>query len=93
MPKQRCLQFDTLDDRRELHHLLERLQPRHRLRFLAWACRQVTLPSSGIHPVVSRRSTGLAMEVYYDLWYLAIQHNLDLDAATSRLVEMVRQRG
>jgi len=41
-PKQ-MIQFDNLDDRRELHRLLLRLPPRRKLEFLRWACQQASL--------------------------------------------------
>ena len=37
---------DTLDDRREVWHLLHRLPPRGRYRFLAWACTRVDSATS-----------------------------------------------
>lgn len=92
MSKPRYLIYDTVDDRREVQRLLERLSVRQRITFLAWCCQQVTIPG-GTHPEVSRaRTKGTAVEVYRDLWYLAGQYDLDIDAATEKLVEMVRQK-
>lgn len=93
MSKPRYLIYDTVDDRREVQRLLERLPVSHRIAFLAWCCRQVTIPNGGTHPEVSlTRTKGTAVEVYRDLWYLAGQYDLDIDAATEKLVEMVRQK-
>jgi hypothetical protein len=87
------LNLDNLDDRREVHQLLERLSPAARVEFLAWACRQCTLPNSRIHPQVSRRTVGTALEVYFDLWILAVDYHLDMQAVVNELAERVRTGG
>lgn len=45
--------LDTLDDRRELWHLLHRLAPPDRFRFLSFCCLHAYLPNSRIHPTAS----------------------------------------
>ena len=45
--------LDTLDDRREIWHLLHRLPPRDRFRFLQFCCLHAYLPNSRIHPTAS----------------------------------------
>lgn len=98
--------FDTLDDRREMAALLERLPPAKRVAFVAWCCRQVTVPNSAIHPRVAARTHDLAalarwddsaverlrVDLWTDLWMLAAQYGLDMDAAAARLVAMVRRK-
>lgn len=84
--KPSVLRLDTLDDRREIHRLLDRLPPGRRLAFLQWCCRQVP------HPVnVAHRSTGSTFEVFFDLWKLGHQYELDMDAAARRLESLVRR--
>ena len=41
--KTQLLQFDTLDDRREISELMHRLPPRKRIAFLRWCCRRAKL--------------------------------------------------
>lgn len=92
-PAMKCLVYDNLDDRREIHRLLERLSPTGRKRFLAWCCQQVTIsPNSTIHPRVAQRTRGLAQEIFYDVWALAIQYGLDLDVVAAKLVEVVKRQ-
>jgi hypothetical protein len=102
-PAHICL--DTLGDRREIHDLLTRLAPRARIAFMRWACQQATLPHSTRHPGVSRKTVRLAaraerdssadrmlaLDLYFDVWHLAMNYDFDLNAALEKLVEMVRQ--
>jgi hypothetical protein len=104
--KPRYLQFDTVDDRREIHQLLRRLSPSRRIAFLEWCCEAATLPNSTIHPKVSRATRELAeaarwedgadsrlsLAVYTDVWMLAAQYRFSIDDALRRLVEMVRRK-
>ena len=65
------VQFDNLDDRREIHELLRRLPPRRRVQWLTWACRQSTLAKqdgTGIRDQtrVSRKTLELAEKARWD---------------------------
>ncbi len=99
------LQYDNLDDRREVLYLLGQLPPRRRLTFLAWCCRAaVMLSGSAVRPSPSGKTValakraerdssadrGLSLDIYGDLWRLSAQYGLDIDRAVDRLVEMVR---
>lgn len=106
MTKPRYLILDTKDDRRELANLLSRLPPRERLAWLERQCRRSTLPNSVLRPRIQARTRNLAekarwddsaserltVECWSDLWSLSIQYKLDIDAAVSDLVAMVRRR-
>lgn len=88
MPKPKYLQYDSLDDRRTIHQLLERLSPAQRIDFLDWCGRQCP----GMKPHVARQRTiGTALEIYLDIWHLAAQYNLNIDRVTERLVAVVRR--
>lgn len=101
------LALDTLDDRREIHRLLETLPPRRRVAFLRWCCARAVLPKSGTRPGVSKKTERLArqagrdreadrrlsLDCYFDVWSLAAQYELDLAAVLERLVALVRGRG
>lgn len=89
--KPKYLQLDTLDDRREIHHMLEKLPPAKRIAWLSWCCQQVTLPNSTLHPRVAKKTMGLAIEIYYDAWMMAVSFGLDMDRAAVKLTEMVRK--
>ena len=100
------LTLDTLDDRREVWHLLHRLSPRRRVSFLAWACERCTGPR-GAKPVASHRMAGtieqayrcdgadlrLTNEVYGDLLALAANYRFDLGAAAVELERRVKSAG
>lgn len=102
--KPKYLQKDALDDRREIFQLLGRLSPRGRVRFLEWACGQVVFPRSQTRPSVQRKTyelcerarwddsldERLTYECYLDYWMCHAVYGLDPDAATTKLVEMVR---
>lgn len=101
------LAIDTLDDRREVWHLLHRLSPRDRVRFLARCCRRMT-DAKGYGPRVSlwrmrgridasyrcgKADDGLTNEVYGDLLMLACEPwHLDLLAAAAELEQIARGR-
>lgn len=86
MPKPPELAFDNLDDRREMQYLLEKLSPSRRILFLQWACTQCR---GGLKPRPSRATKGDAIEVFFDLWSLAFQYELDLDQITRELERFV----
>lgn len=95
--------LDTLDDRREIWHLLHRLHPFDRVRFLAWCCRLV--PEKQGRPIPSHRlrdrmrsavrcdrsDMALTNEIYTDLWTLSHQYKIDMDHVASSLVACVRE--
>ena len=89
--KPRYLVYDNVDDRSEIIYLLEKLPPAKRLAWLGWCCTKSAVPNSGVRPRVSAKSTGASLEVFFDLWALAAQYELDVDGAVRRLVEMVRR--
>jgi hypothetical protein len=98
------LAVDTLDDRREIYHLLHRLSPRARVSFLAWCCTRVPA-SVKMRPVASPRMAPavelayrcaaaderLTAEVYGDLLAMAVVYDLDLAAAALELERRVRR--
>jgi hypothetical protein len=86
------LQLDTLDDRREVHQLLERLPPARRLQWLQWCCDRVTGPH-GDKIKVAPHSTGGAMEVFLDFWQLVNNYDLDPVPMVVRLEAAVRRSG
>lgn len=53
MSKHQLLTVDTLDDRREVYHLLARLSPVRRVRYLESVCARTTLPNTQVHPKLS----------------------------------------
>lgn len=99
--------LDTLDDRRELWHLLHRLPPRDRFAFLGWCCRQCFLPNSRIHPQPSWFRMGpriksatwgddvqdnaLTNEIYTDIWALVMQYELSVRRTAAALEICVRR--
>lgn len=99
------LKLDTLDDRREIHRLLQVLHPAKAVAWLERQCAKVQ--HHGTRPSVSRRTLAnvpaairfggerhyrLATELYFDVWFLASQHGLDLDTALRDLTEIVRRQ-
>lgn len=103
--KPRILVFDTLDDRREIVTLLDKLPPAKRIAWLSWCCRQSAKPQKGMFPRVQQKTKELAdkarwdtvasdrltVECYSDLWHLVGQYDLDVDRAVNRLERMVRR--
>lgn len=105
MTKPSLLQIDTLDDRREIWHLLHRLRPDRRLAFMDWACAQVHAPG-GTRPIVSRfRMAAVIAEswrcsqaderltnlLYGDLLLLGSQWGIDLTAAAVKLEQAAKR--
>ena len=97
------LRYDTLDDRREVFHLLHRLDPRRRVAFLRWACSRATgrhgrrpEPSPLMAEAVrlayrcDRGDERLTNECYADYLALVAQWDLDQAAALAELVRWVR---
>lgn len=102
--KQRFLVYDTRDDRKEIFHLLKRLPPAKRIAFVSECCRKAVLGTSKISPRVAQKTRDLAtqarwdssadekltLDLFYDLWHLSVSYKFDLDAALTRLVEVVK---
>ena len=105
MSKPQLLQYDTRDDRTEIHRLLCRLPPRRRVAFVESCCRAATMRRAPVRPAVKRATWELAeramvddsvdgrlsLECFLDLCYIGVQYQFDLDRALLRLVEMVRK--
>lgn len=99
---------DTLDDRRELWHLLHRLTPADRFRFLGWCCKCVYLPNTTVHPTPSwvrmarrmrdatagddRQDNALTTEIYADMFALGLQYHLSF-AQVAPVLEALVKRG
>jgi hypothetical protein len=90
MNKPRYLVFDTLDDRKEIIYLLEKLPPWKRIAWLKGCCAQAVIPNSKVRPRVAARTAGEVTEIYLDFWVLSAQYQLDVDASVLRLVDMVK---
>lgn len=97
------LVHDNLDDRRQMHVLLCRLPPRLRLQFAEWCCRQSAHPGCTTRPGVARRTwrklpaaehddsadRALSLELWFDLWALAMQYQMDLTGVLAALEHVV----
>lgn len=100
------LAVDTLDDRREIWHLLHKLSPMDRVRWLGTVCRKIReRDGHGPHPSVWRmRETitqayrsdpwneRLTNEIYGDLIMAASQYQLNLLELAVELESVVRRR-
>jgi hypothetical protein len=99
--------LDTIDDRREIWHLLHRLHPARRLEFLQWCCDLAARSGTRAgEPVVSHRMKArlagamrddgederLTHEVYTDFWCLVHQYEMSEQLASLELVRRVRER-
>lgn len=103
--KPEYLIHDNLMDRREIFYLLEKLSPYNRLKFLDRCCHKARIPNSPIRPGISRAmqsrlplamkddsaSEKLSIEVFMDIWSLAIQYELNMDEALRDLEDLVRK--
>ncbi len=81
----------TLDDRRELWRMLDRLLPGQRIAFLRWCCQQTSGPGNIQAGVTDH--TGLTGEAYRDLMALEVIYGLDLEAAGCRLARFLKRTG
>ena len=103
--KPTLLQIDTLDDRREIWHLLHRLPPDARLAFMDWACSLVVAPGN-TRPVMSRLRMAATIAaawrdndadeqltnlLYGDLLVLGSQWGVDLVRCTLALEQWVKR--
>lgn len=104
--KPSLLVIDTKDDRREIWHLLHRLAPRMRAKFLKWCCDRAAADSKGYQPVVRvtreeirdamRTDDGdnrLTNSIYSLVLVLGSQWKLDLVAAAVELESRVKRPG
>lgn len=103
------LALDTLDDRREIYHLLRRLSPRRRVAFLADCCKQVrakTPNDTGPTPSLlrmgptikeayrcDRANDRLTNMIYFDVLALSSQWHFDLGGCLPALVRLARAAG
>lgn len=100
------LKLDTLDDRREIHRLLQLLHPAKGVAWLERQCRKV-VALHGTRPTVARKTRAqvpeavrlggerhyrLATDIYFDVWFLASQYGLDMEQATKDLEETVKRQ-
>lgn len=100
------LKLDTLDDRREIHRLLQLLHPAKCAAWLERQCRKIPL-AHGTRPTVGKRTRAavpeavkfggerhyrLATDIYFDVWFLVSQHGLDIDSLTKDLEETVKRQ-
>ena len=87
-------------DRREIHHLLARLHPADRVRYLEKCCANAVLNGSQIRPKLSRKTyewaeaavrgdsgadDRLTLDCYVMLWELARHYNFCLSGAVLEL--------
>ncbi|HYH67752.1 MAG TPA: hypothetical protein VD866_23850 [Urbifossiella sp.] len=104
MSKPSVLVMDTLSDRRDIWHLLNRLAPKARVRFVGWCCERIT-NEVGHRPVprYNRELIDLAYRddsadlrvtnsAWTDLLNLSSQWGLDLGVAAVELERRVRQK-
>lgn len=106
MSRPQIFHYDTLDDRREIHRLLQLLHPHRCIAWLDRQCQRCVGPH-GTRPSPSKkmaervkdavifggdRHYKLATEIYFDFWMLAVQNGLDMDLATKDLEEMVKRQ-
>ena len=103
--KPSIIQYDNLDDRKEIHRLLQLLHPRAALRWLDRLCQQCE--HNGTRPAPNaamklraedavifggERHYRLATEIYMDVMMTASQFNVDLGPPTRELEELVRRQ-
>ncbi len=100
------LTLDTKEDRREVWHLLHRLPPKVRVRFLEWCCKQVPqgpgchLPVPAIWKMATtldrayrsdEEDTRLTNEVFMDVVQLWSTYSLDPLKTAMALENLVRR--
>ncbi|HYH66392.1 MAG TPA: hypothetical protein VD866_16990 [Urbifossiella sp.] len=104
MSKPSLLVMDTLSDRRDIWHLLNRLPPKGRVQFVGWCADRITT-NAGMRPVprydrelldLAYRDNSADLRVtnaaYADLLNLSAQWGLDLAAASVELEQWVRRK-
>jgi hypothetical protein len=100
------LRYDCLDDRREVHRLLQLLHPRQAVAWLDRQCQRAAHPH-GSRPAPARKMEPrvreaelkggqhhyrLCTELFFDFWTLASQYGIDMDVAVRELEELVQCR-
>lgn len=104
MGTKQLLTIDTLDDRREIHTLLSKLEPRTRINFLSWACRQAPqgrgkLPVPAVFQMQTtlrdsyrcdRADERLTNEIYADILSLCANFGVDVMTVANEAVKWVR---
>lgn len=101
--KPQFLIYNTLDDRREIHTLLTRLQPLQAVRWLERLCLKATVHGTRPGPSkamweradIATKKGGehhrrLVNEIYMDVWMLCSQHGLNIDDAIKNLELLVK---
>jgi hypothetical protein len=99
------LQFDNLDDKREIFYLLSKLSPLQRIEFMNWFYSKAHLgPWPALKPIVDPKTVELAhkamndsgaderllLETYLDLWAASNSYSgLNLDIAFQELARLV----
>ena len=86
---------------------MSHLPPLRRVAFLRWACSVAALPATnGLKPIVQPSTVQLANEarwcdaanerltneIYLDVWALSNSWSFDIDAAVTKLAELVRNK-
>lgn len=103
--KPSILTMDTLDDRRELWHLLHRLPPHNRVAFLHRACRSVSKPNAPC-PIpepawwneareaerCDRADEKLTTETFLSLAGISAEYGFDLLKAACELEQLVKRQ-
>ena len=103
--KPTILTLDTLDDRREVWHLLHRLHPRRRVEYLSWCCKQVRGINGGTGPVPhghgemvraairgdDAQDQRLTTTIYMELGMLASQQRIEMKDAAIMLEQFARR--
>jgi hypothetical protein len=106
MSKPTVLTLDTLDDRREIWHLLHCLHPRRRVEFLSWCCGQVRAINGGTGPVPhghggmlraaiqgdDAQDQRLTTTIYTELGMLASQQRIEMKEAAIMLEQFARRQ-
>lgn len=104
---QSVLSIDTVDDRRELHHLLSKLSPRKRVDFLKRCCARCKSKMGPVEPNLyqmaprvraalkgcEKADHGLTRDIIGDLLMLAYSYDLDLTKVVVDLERTVRRPG
>lgn len=96
-------QFDNVDDRREIWHLLHKLNPHQRVKFVGYCCQIVTGKLKGVvldatsmqdtieeSWICERASERLTNILYYDILALACQWKVDLSRVVLDLEQVVK---
>lgn len=105
MPAALCVrQFDNKMDRRECLNILDRLPPIKRMKWLEWCCKRSSVGGTKIKPEIRKdmwermqvanvddiASEKLSIEIFFDVWSLALQYGMDLHEAFVKLEEIAR---